>query len=198
MSTLRCQDWTSLGIPCPGLFLEEMARKRKKERAADPEDPPLVKRREEAQAFAFDRLKRSQKTQSEQMATMAIMLELQRRMTADAFEKQRFRVPQEITVEAVRQGYRGIDLALVVAAVALLLATALSFGGSVVRGLPGVIKSLGGGPGGAPAGTGGFGGLHFEAPRFEGVRKRIELGGAGSGGGFHGSGVGFGFLGTEG
>lgn len=169
----RCEVWTRLGINCPG-GLRPTDKERERKRKEEEED-------DESEAFdelfAHKRAKQSEgKMTYAQLAQLAILLELYRRTTADSFEKERFRVPQEIVREGVRQGARGIEAALWVAAAAAVLAVGRTIGPGAAARIPTILRPT------SPAGQGFF----FQAPTFRtAVSRRVdEFLGSGGGGEF--------------
>lgn len=159
----RCEVWTAIGINCPAGLLDgvtELFGEVDEDNASDPELFPLHQR---AKKIPPD---------NERNAEMAVLMEVYRRSVirgvgALAKKVPVAKIPLEITEEAYRQGARGKELGLWVAASAASLAVGLRFGPGVAQSIPRiVVEGLRAVRGGGGSGRGGYGGLKFNSSAF--------------------------------
>lgn len=190
-----CELWTRLGIDCPGGLRPERTKTKKDKPDEKLEDEKLGEGQEAAEfdrLFALPGKRRHERTNVRahsafQQAQLAMLLELYRRSLTDAVGRKGTKVtipdpaqalrnlPPELLKEAIRQGATGPRLALWVAAAAASGAVLTKLGPAAARSISRILPPAGPRPGFAgPAGTGGFGGLHVKAPKFEAIKKRID------------------------
>lgn len=192
MPSQLCRQWNALGIICPAVLLRGQRRKEEEE-----EEDPVPK----WEIYAWKKGEKK-KTGRELQAAIAAMLEMQRRITADSFEKERFVFPEPAAAgapaaggrdayrepvlqptgvvpppwmvqEALNTGAKGQHLAALIAAGSLTLAAYLKYGASSAKVIPQIVnKIVYGSPGAGGRGPGG-GGKFFHY-RFEGIAKRME------------------------
>lgn len=158
MSRHSCDLWTRLDISCPGGLLEVTEKRRRKSEDREP--------REEFEFRVLFAHKRAKvKNTALASAQMAILLELSRLYQTDAVGRKgpKISLPVEIVKEAVRQGSKRPELGLWVAAAAAALAVGVRFGAGASGMVPGLL---------APRGSG-FA-MHFRAPTFQGLKKRVD------------------------
>lgn len=186
-----CIPWVRLGINCPGALLEEAEKKKRKERKnVDVEELPKRRKAEEVvpmeRSNSFDpharnrdvfvpivvhrKAKQRANTQFQQ-AELAMLLALYQDAILDARGRRgpKISLPAQMREVAEAMGARGMEATLWAAAAAAVVAVTVAAGAAAARAIPGFI---------APGGQGvPMGGLHFQAPLFEGVKKRfLELG----------------------
>lgn len=161
-----CSVWTSSGINCPGTLLD--AQEGLQDPFTEPEVPEDNRVTRGVPVVPPSRRHRKAENVNEALANfqLAVLMELGRQALVDEAIGRlppTVRVPAEMVKEAYRQGARGKALALWVAAAAATLAVGLKFG-------PGAANAVGTlvSPRGA-----GFA-MHFQAPKFEGVKKRVD------------------------
>lgn len=186
MADHRCEAWTVLGISCPGGLRLTKKKDKKKVREpipADPSEDQLQKVKEQEAERETDILVfpgrrghlRTTTTSEFQQAQMAMLLELYRRSITDAVGRRgpKISVSEQLLREVEGFGIDGRQLAIWVAAAATTGAVALKYGPRASRAIPRILPRGGliapGGQG-APAGAG----YHFQAPQFEGIKKRID------------------------
>ncbi len=202
----RCEAWTALGISCPE-GLVRLGKKRDEE-----EEPEEIFHDRALRPVIIG--KRSETQEERDAIVRAVLLESFRRAYEDAgkravgipAEEERVHVPVpkergipagagipipgEMLTEAVRQGARGKELSLWIAAAATSSAFALAFGCGVARGIPGLIKMVQGS--GIRTGSAGVGFYLNDAARIKaltqgGVRRLIDSERIGAGGFFPGT-----------
>lgn len=161
----RCEEWTRWGINCPGGLLD--AREGLQEEPTDDElqpsgdklNPILLPPRRHKKANVNTALASFQ---------LAVLLEVSRQMLVDEAIGRlppQVKVPVELVREAVRQGARGKQLALWIAAAAALGAVGLKLGPGPAAAVSSLIR---------PSGGGGIG-FTFRAPDFRNlVKKRVQ------------------------
>lgn len=129
--------------------------------------------------FAHRRAKQQSNTQFQQVE-LAMLLALYQDAILDARGSKRPKIslPVQMRELAEAMGAGGMEASLWAAAAAAVVAVTVALGAAAARSIPGFI---------APGGQGvPMGGLHFQAPLFEGVKKRIQGGLLGGGHDFQG------------
>lgn len=179
-----CDVWTRRGINCPGGLLDT-----REGLSTEPGDEQELVDQGQRSVPIVPPARRHQKAGnvSEALANfqLAVLMELGRQaLVEEAIGRipREVRIPAEMVKEAFRQGARGKELALWVAAAAATLAVAVRFGPGVASMIPRLI-----GP--SSSGTAGIG-FRFQAPVFtkDSIKKRVSdfVGRSGSGNFFPG------------